>query len=97
LGGKPLIAGVVTLTNSKLGVGASGALDEFGAYRVAGELRTGEYEVAVQPPPAPPPLEMPKTPAPAATVNIPQKFRDAKTSGLKATIKPGANTADFDL
>jgi hypothetical protein len=82
--------------NSKLGVGGSGTLDESGTYRVSGELRTGEYEVAVQPPPPPAPHEMPKTPAPP-TVNIPQKFQDSNTSGLKATVKPGPNTADFSL
>jgi hypothetical protein len=98
LQGQALPAGVVVFSNTKLGVGASAKLDSTGAYKVDQPLRTGEYEVAVQPPPPPAPHEMPATGAPPApSVQIPPQYQSPGTSGLKATIKEGASTADFNL
>lgn len=96
LHGQPLTAGSVLLTNTASGIGASAPLDETGNYQLATPVPTGAYDVAIQPPPAPPPEQispaksLPKSP-------IPDKFLDPKTSGLKATINAGKNTADFAL
>jgi len=93
--GQPLAKGVVTLVNSQTGIGASSPLDASGAYRIE-SVRTGNYQVAVQPPPAPSPEEM----ASGAKVElspIPPKYQDPQASGLTATVNEGANTADFDL
>jgi hypothetical protein len=94
LQGQPLSAGVVLFTNAKAGTGASAALDASGNYQLETPLVTGPYDVAIQPPPAPPPHEMSK---PVPKSQIPDKFRDARTSGLKTTVNPGKNTADFTL
>jgi hypothetical protein len=96
LQGQPLRAGTVQFVNDQLGAGASAALDDAGTYRVTTPLRTGPYEVTIQPPPPPAPHEM----GPSASLppsNIPAKYRDPKSSGLKATIQEGSNTADFAL
>jgi hypothetical protein len=95
LNGAPLAAGVVLFSNAKTGVGASATLDASGAYRIE-SIRTGEYQVAVQPPPAPAPHEMQPGAAPPTT-DVPAKSQDPATSGLKATVEKGANTADFAL
>jgi hypothetical protein len=93
--GEPLTKGVVTLVNSQTGIGASSELDSSGAYRIE-SVRAGDYQVAIQPPPAPSPEEM----AEGAKVEespIPAKYNDPKASGLTATVNEGVNTADFDL
>ncbi len=94
LGGAPLTAGCIQFTNQASGIGESAELDASGTYQVAA-LPLGEYQVAITPPPPPAPHEMDQ-PGPSR-VNIPGKYQDVKTSGLSATITPGANTAEFDL
>ncbi len=93
---KTLTAGTVVFLNPDAGVGASGVVDTSGAYRIDSPVRTGTYQVAVQPPPLPAPHEMDKTPMPPKT-DIPAKFQDPTTSGLSATVKEGANTVDLKL
>ena len=93
--GAPVTKGVVVLTNPDSGIGASGALDASGRYQIS-SVRTGEYQVAIQPPPAPSPEEM-AAGEKMETLDIPDKFQSAQTSGLTATINEGENTADFQL
>lgn len=93
--GEPINAGTVTLLNEETGVGASAELDVSGTYRLAA-VRTGDYQVAIQPPPAPSPEEM------AAGVKdkpstIPEQYRDPQTSGLSVSVNSGENTADFEI
>lgn len=96
LNGQPLSAGVVVFNNTAAGIGADAPLNASGEYRLDTPIPAGPYDVAIQPPPAPPPDQMgqataqPKSP-------IPNKYLDPKTSGLKTTIHAGANTADFAL
>lgn len=93
--GKPLAVGTVLLVNPATGIGANAVLDPSGGFRIEG-VRTGEYQVAIQRPPAPPPDEMAAgkewTPSP-----VPDKYQVPDTSGLTVTINEGENTADFDI
>jgi len=93
--GAPLSAGVVLFSNPQTGVGASAALDASGTYTIK-SIPTGQYQVAIQPPPPPAPHEMQQASA-APRASIPQKYQDPKKSGLTATVKEGANTQDFAL
>jgi hypothetical protein len=93
--GVPLTAGLVLFSNEEKGVGAGAELDTSGTYQIE-SIETGEYQVAVQPPPAPPPHEMEQA-AVAPRTNIPKKYQDPKTSGLTATVQEGANSAHFGL
>ena len=92
--GQPLTTGVVTFVNEKTGSGASGGLDSSGTYSIR-LIRTGEYNVSIHM--RPPPPEAPVEVAGALRLNIPDKYQDARTSGLTATVKEGKNTADFCL
>ncbi len=93
--GAPLRAGIVLFSSPETGVGASAELDASGGYQIA-SIPTGEYQVAIQPPPPPAPHEMQPTSA-ILRAGIPPKYQDPKTSGLAASVKEGANTADFAL
>ena len=95
LQGEPLTSGTVVLVNSETGIGASSELDASGGYRID-SVRTGEYQVAIQPPPAPSPEAMAEG-AKAEPSAIPDKYQDPQASGLKATVAKGENTSDFDL
>ncbi len=87
--GQPLTSGVVTLINEKTGVGGSVELDSQGGFRIP-SIRTGEYKVAVHNAPPPPGGKFVK-------LNIPVKYQDIQTSGLRATVEEGENTVDFSL
>ena len=95
LQGKPLASGTVTLVNTDSGIGASSQLDASGGYRID-SVRTGEYQVAIQPPPAPSPEAMAEG-AKMEPSAIPDKYQDPQASGLKVTVGKGDNTSDFDL
>lgn len=95
LQGQPLAAGAVQFLNPKLGAGACVNLDASGSYKITDPIPTGDYLVAVGPF-APPPHEADKQP-PATAVAIPIQYYAPTTSGLTATIKEGANVADFQL
>ncbi len=95
LGGQPLTEGEVLIINTSLGAGASIPINESGRYQVTVPMKVGVYQVAIKPPPAPPPDEM----AQSRTMksNVPKKYHEAETSGLTLNIEKGANTKDFDL
>ena len=92
--GQLLTCGMVVFKNVRSGLGAAATLDDAGNYNLTTPIPTGSYEVAIQPPPFPPPDRMP---AALPKWTVAEKFRDPSTSGLKATIRVGANTADFEL
>jgi hypothetical protein len=96
LQGKPVTVGIVQFYNSQAGSGASAELDETGSYKLATPIKVGDYQVAVQPPKAPSPMEMNKG-AKAKASPVPVKFHHATSSGLKTTVKEGQNQADFTL
>ena len=93
--GNPLTVGTILLVNPATGIGANAVLDASGGFRIEG-VRTGDYQVAIQRPPAPPPDEMAAgkewTPSP-----VPDKYQVPDTSGLTVTINEAENTADFAI
>ena len=93
--GEPLTTGVVMFLDSDAGIGASAELDADGVYEVL-SLPTGQYQVAIQAPPAPSPEEV-ASGAQLEKLEIPDKYLDPQTSGLTATITEGENSADFTL
>ena len=94
LGGAPLTAGLVLFSNQATGVGVTAELDASGRYEIEA-IPTGEYQVAIEPPPLPAPHEMDQARVPGD--NIPPKYKNLQTSALTAIVEPGANTIDFAL
>ncbi len=93
LGGSPLADGIVTFEDASQGVSGSARITA-GRYKLDGTLPTGNYLVAVQPPPLPGPHDPNQTPAP---FKVAERFRTPQNSGLTATIEEGNNVADFDV
>ena len=93
--GTPVTTGQLNLL-SKTGAGAQAKIGETGDFTIAGEIEAGEYTVFVTPPP-------PEPQAPGAgrakprTFTVPAKFRDAATSGVTVTVKPGTNTIPVEF
>ncbi len=58
----------------------------------------GVYDVAVTPPPVDAPVLISKTPPKAKSYpNIPAKYRNAKTSGLKLELTEPRQSFDIDM
>jgi hypothetical protein len=99
---KPVTEGRITFLNPATGHAAEAGLDRDGSYVIVtpeGGLVVGDYIVMVNPliyldrsnPRTPPsPVEKPAR-------NIPEKYRNQGRTPLRATVKPGPNTFDFDL
>lgn len=105
LDGRPLVDAQISFRPQQ-GPGAFATLDTEGRYRlstrssgdgaVAGEHIVTLSQVTVGlvlEPDQPPRLEKP-TPG---AVPVPERYVSAETSDLRATVKPGSNTFDFDL
>lgn len=92
--GNPVAAGSVNFL-STAGVGAQAPISN-GTYSVNGPLATGEYSVYVAPP-LPTPQPPGTKPAPPPKFDVPAKFQDAKTSGLKLTVKTGKNDLPIEI
>jgi hypothetical protein len=96
-GGRPLTTGTISFTNGSTNAAYNSDLDGNGRFRfevAAGYgLPPGEYRVAISPFTPPKPSihyvnpDMTKREYPA----IPQKYQQAETSGLSATVRGGAN------
>jgi hypothetical protein len=93
--GGPLTVGSVLFVNRDYGIGVEGPLDASGNFHIPA-IRTGEYQVAIQPPPLPSPEAMEKGEK-AAPSPVAPKYRSPETSGLTAQVKEGDNTIDFRL
>ena len=107
--GQPLTGGaIVTFTSDSGGV-ATGVVEEGGAYRLRtpeGEgVPVGEYKVFLGPP-SPAPIDPAaaraaklagKTDPEPPAWNVPEKYRQAATSGWSASVKEGDNTFDFAM
>lgn len=88
--GKPMTGGRVIFISAKDAVAsASCMLQENGTYMV-GDAPIGETRVTID-------TESIKAHIPERYVQIPAKYLSAETSGLTYDVKPGDNTADFDL
>jgi hypothetical protein len=108
LAGQPLGTGTIVFFAENNGETAIGPISSDGTYTLkygtGFSIPVGDYRVAINegPPPGAPipkPEDIMKAPPAAPTTSkIPAKFRDAKTSGLIAVVKPGSNSGvDFDL
>jgi len=87
--GSPVTMGDVNFV-SKTGAAAMAKIDEAGGYKVDGKLEAGEYKVYVTPPSPEPPVPG-VAPPPLPPFPVPAKYRDATTSGVTVTVKPGRN------
>lgn len=109
--GKPVTNGEMRFCNSKAGIDVVESLNTEGQYTVVTAVQKGlpegQYQVAVMPKldfsrvksdqngfpiPSTMPSEAERNPP-----NIPPKYRDPMTSGLKIAVKPETNTFDVDM
>lgn len=108
--GQPVSVGTVAFRNDEKGAVAAARLDSSGAYqlRFGGDFNipSGDYFVVVTPPDVELPIasDIAKDPSKAQTPivqpefpDIPRKYRNPLSSGLKFEVKSGANTFDIDL
>jgi hypothetical protein len=97
--GRPVTEGMVCFNSGENGVFINAPLHQDGTYvviRAKGHgVPLGKYLVAVIPPPPNGPLE-PGT-APQVYPNIPQKYRDPKTSGLRLAVGEEDNQFDIQM
>ena len=95
LGGKPLTAGMVSLSSSETGFSAAGEIKPDGTFEIP-QIPVGEYRASISPP-APKEAGDPAA-VKASGPEIPAKYRDAATSGLKAIVPiEGATDLKFEL
>jgi hypothetical protein len=100
--GQPVPKGTVTfVTTSKDGRNAVGELDPDGNYSLQTEAPgdgalLGEYNVTIYAHDEPILDYIPTTPVKPKLL-APTKYEKPETSGLKATVKSGSNTFNFDL
>jgi hypothetical protein len=87
--GKPVSGGIVTFTSASNGATADCMLKSNGKFAV-GDVPQGEVKVTIDPESIKPELG-------SRYVQLPAKYLSAQTSGLSFDVKPGDNTADFDL
>lgn len=97
-GGQPVTEGIVSFYNNQKGTAVDGTIGSDGSY-TAENVGAGPNTVAVTPPPPPPfeGVEDGKTPPPPKEYpNLPEKYRQASTSGLTLDVKEG-ETKQFDI
>lgn len=95
--GAPVTDGQVVFTSLAMKTEVVGELTVDGSYR-ATNLPQGDFAVRVTAKPAVPSMDLkaPK-PKPADPANIPKKYRNAKSSGLHASINRGDNNFDISM
>lgn len=100
--GKPVPKGSVTFASTTQGGrNATGQLDANGFYKLQTEnpgdgALIGDYLVTIYAHDEPILDYIPKKPIPPKILT-PTKYEKPETSGLKATVKSGSNTFDFEL
>jgi hypothetical protein len=99
--GRPVKDGLVLFSNDELGIHMTAEIDQ-GRYEVvtsrARGLPPGEYQVAIAPPIVDHPVgPIQEPPRPLISRDIPERYHDARTSGLSVGLVDGDNTADFEL
>lgn len=103
--GQPVAKACLVFENQPKGVFIVATLDADGRYVVSMDkgygLPLGEYEVSVSPPPpdyptGPVTME-PPPPRVDSFPNIPAKYRDKTTSGVKLVVKEGVNRLDVAM
>ena len=100
--GKPVTQGAVTFSSTTpSGRNATGQIDPGGYYTVQTEnpgdgALVGDYAVTIYAHDEPVLDYIPKTPVKPKLL-VPEKYEKVATSGLKASVKGGSNTFNFDL
>ena len=106
--GQAVPEGIVVFNNDEKAVHTNAKLKSDGNYEIitakGAGLPIGTYRIAVRPP-SPRPAPLPTSVAAAKSEpeetkqypNIPQKYRDPKTSGLTLTVKEGENSFDIAM
>ena len=95
--GAAVSEGMINFYDAKRGNAATVKLGADGAYSLPAVV-LGDYSVFITPLSVEVPVDATKpAPSPANPANIPEKYRDGKTSGLKTTVKAGTNTASFEM
>jgi truncated hemoglobin YjbI len=93
--GEPLPGGVVTF-EAEGGGAVTAKIAEDGTYKADG-LKPGKYAVTVDTELLKPDPAKPADPKAPKYVAIPEKYRDAKKSGLSYEVKKGEQTYDIEL
>lgn len=99
--GHPVTEGMITFYRADDGAYAA-VIDASGSYVMDAGLREGQYRVYIEPPPhvmTPPPPGGPPKDKPKTYEEFPEKYRQASTSGLLATVEANksGNVFDFDM
>jgi hypothetical protein len=109
LGGTPLPGGQVSFVTVKGGFASSGTIDENGNYQIkapVGEVAISVSNAMLQPRGRRGPANTPHPkqsgapedqPMKGRWVSMPSRYMNPDTSGLKYTVKPGAQTHDIEL
>ncbi len=96
--GNPVEEGSVGFFDRKMGTGGNAPISADGTFETERPIVYGSYEVSIMPPveekeiPGSMPAKLPKPMA-----NIPQKYRDGRTSGFKAEINATNTNFDFEM
>ncbi len=100
--GQPVPEGIVVVDNEAEGISLTSPLQPDGSFVVTSyqgrNLPAGTYRLAVRPPlPGGQSLSEITQPAKRDYPNIPEKYRDPKTSGLTAEVRAGVNEIVIDM
>jgi hypothetical protein len=99
--GKAVSTGVVRLSNPSAGIDILATLQPDGTYSAhMGNdkgLPNGTYAVAVMPPRVDVPVGAMTAPPTPKRPDIPERYRNPSTSGLKTIVKSGENSLDIDM
>jgi hypothetical protein len=97
-GGQPVTEGTVSFYNNEKGLAYHGPVGPDGTYKLSAQ--PAKYSVVVNPPPPPPNPNAEaggKPPAEKEYPNIPEKFRQATTSGLTTEVREGPGKFDIAM
>lgn len=97
---KPASNTIITFADTEKGFAAIATIAADGSYQIKSQygngVPPGEYLVSVSPPSTRDELDQ-TIPLPPGTATIPQKYHAPQTSKLKADVKAGETTYDFNL
>mgnify|MGYP003630532127 FL=1 len=97
---KPASNTIITFADTEKGFAAIATIAADGSYQIKSQygngVPPGEYLVSVSPPSTRNELDQ-TIPLPPGTAKIPQKYHAPQTSKLKAEVKAGETTYDFNL